>query len=151
VKRTNFDSSRLNSAKKIKVDDNFIPCPIEEDDELYPNGIFLFNITKMLEYINKFSNEIDLVDVNVADFPKCFSSINESHLDSVDVYQPVIIAEISPGHYNLIDGNHRMEKARRLGINSISAYKLNVDQHISFLTEKKAYQSYVDYWNGKLK
>ena len=93
---------------------------------------------------------MDLVDVNVADFPKYFSSINESHLDSVDVSQPIIIAEISPGHYNLIDGNHRMEKARRLGINRISAYKLNVDQHIAFLTKKEAYQSYVAYWNGKV-
>jgi hypothetical protein len=105
----------------------------------------------MLEYITKNRNEIALVDVNVADFPKCFSSINESHLDSVDVNEPVIIAEISPGHYNLIDGNHRMEKARRLGINRISAYKLNVNQHMEFLTEKKAYLSYIDYWNGKLK
>ena len=91
------------------------------------------------------------MNVNVSDFAVCLPSINESHVDSVDVSQPVIIAEISPGHYNLIDGNHRMEKARRLGINRISAYKLNVNQHMAFLTEKKAYLCYIDYWNGKLK
>jgi hypothetical protein len=151
VERSNFDISRLNSAKKIKANDNFIPCPTKNGDELYQNGIFVFNITKMVEYIKMNSNEIYLVDVDVSDFPICFSSINESHVDSVDVTQPVIIAEISPGHYNLIDGNHRMEKARRLGINRMSAYKLNVNQHIKFLTEKKAYLSYIDYWNGKLK
>jgi len=151
LKRSNFDISRLNSAKKLKVNDDFIPCPTKEGDELYPNGIFVFNITKMIEYIKENSIEIDLVDVDVSDFPKCFSSINESHVDSVDVSQPVIIAEMSPGHYNLIDGNHRMEKARRLGINMISAYKLNVNQHMAFLTEKNAYLSYIDYWNGKLK
>ena len=151
MKRSNFDISRLKSAKKLKVNDNFIPCPAEKVDELYQNGIFVFNITKMIEYIKKNSSEIDLVDVDVSDFPKCFSSISESHVDSVDVSQPVIIAEMSPGHYNLIDGNHRMEKARRLGIKRISAYKLNVNQHMTFLTEKKAYLSYIDYWNGKLK
>ena len=50
---------------------------------------------------------------------KGFSSINESHMDSVVISQPVILAEISPGRFNLIDGNHRMEKARRLGVMSI--------------------------------
>ena len=78
VKRSNFDISRLNSAKKLKINENFIPCPSKEGDELYANGIFVFNITKMLGYINKNSNEMNLVDVNVADFPKYFSSINES-------------------------------------------------------------------------
>jgi hypothetical protein len=151
VKRSNFDLTRLSSAEKLKANEKFTPCPINKGDELFPNGIFVFNITKMLEYIEKNSNEVELVDVDVADFPKCFSSIDESHVDSVDVSQPVILAEISPGHYNLVDGNHRMEKARRMGKSSISAYKLNVNQHITFLTEKKAYLSYIDYWNGKLK
>jgi len=62
----------------LKINENFIPCPSKEGDELYANGIFVFNITKMLGYINKNSNQMDLVDVNVADFPKYFSSINES-------------------------------------------------------------------------
>jgi len=63
------------------------------------------------------------VEVAVEDFYKDFSSINESHVDSVDISLPVLLAEISPGRYNLIDGNHRMEKARRMGINCMPAYK----------------------------
>jgi len=78
VKRSNFDISRLNSAKKIEVNDNFIPCPTKKGDELYPNGIFVYNITKMIEYIKKNSNEIDLVDVDVSDFPIYFSSISNN-------------------------------------------------------------------------
>jgi hypothetical protein len=97
------------------------------------------------------SNEVDLVEIEVGDFPKSFSSIEESHVDSVEFSRPVILAEISPGHYNLVDGNHRMEKARRMGISSIFAYKLNVKQHIKFLTKKEAYLSYIEYWNSKLK
>jgi hypothetical protein len=58
---------------------------------------------------------------------------------------------MSPGKYNLIDGNHRMEKARRSGIENIMAYKLGVKQHIPFLTTQKADIAYVEYWNGKLK
>ncbi|MDA8090707.1 MAG: ParB/Srx family N-terminal domain-containing protein [Nitrospiraceae bacterium] len=58
---------------------------------------------------------------------------------------------IPHGRYNLIDGHHRMEKARRMGIKSVQAYRLNVEQHLKFLTSKKAYLSYIEYWNSKLK
>ena len=150
MKRSNFDLERLQSAEKLEANENFTPCPVNKGDELFPNGIFVFNITKMVEHIKKKSDEIDLVEAAVADFPKSFSSVAESHVDSVDISRPIILAEISPGHYNLIDGNHRMEKARRMGMSRILAYRLYVKQHIEFLTERKAYLSYVDYWNGKL-
>ena len=151
MKRSNLDLERLKSAKKLKTNKNFIPCPTDECNELYPNGIFVFNITKMLEHIKNNPDEIELLEVAVADFSKSFSCIDESHVDSVDVSRPVIIAEISPGQHNLIDGNHRMDKARKMGISHILAYKLNVHQHIGFLTKRKAYLTYVEYWNGKLK
>ena len=151
VKKSNFDLKRVQSAEKLIADDSFTPCPVNDDDELYPNGIFVFNITKLLGFIEKHPNEIDLVKVEVADFPRSFSSFDESHVDSVEVSRPVILAEIAPGRYNLIDGNHRMEKARKMGTKSIFAYKLNVKQHLKFLTAKNAYLAYIEYWNGKVK
>ncbi len=138
-------------AEMLKVDNDFIPCPVATGDELFPNGIFEFNITKMLEYIKKNSDGIAIEEVAVSDFFEGFSSINESHMDSVEISQPVIMAEISPGQYNLIDGNHRMEKARRVGLKSMLSYRLNVKQHMKFLTSKKAYVAYITYWNSKLK
>lgn len=86
----------------------------------------------------------------MSEFPLKFSCLTESHVDTVDVSRPVILAEISPGHYNLIDGNHRMEKARRAGITKMKAHKFSARQHIAFLTSKKSYLSYVEYWNSKL-
>lgn len=136
--------------KKLKANKDFIPCPIDDDDEIYPNGIFEFNITKMLDYIQKNPDSFPVEQVAVKDFYKELSVINESHVDSVDVSKPVILAEIAPGRFNLIDGNHRMEKARRLGIETVFAYRLDVEQHIRFLTDKRAYLSYVEYWNSKL-
>ncbi len=138
-------------AKMLEVDNDFTPCPVATGDELFPNGIFEFNITKMLEYIQINPNGITLEEVAVSDFHKGFSSINESHMDSVEISRAVILAEISPGQYNLIDGTHRMEKARRMGIKSMLAYRLNVEQHMRFLTSKKAYVAYIEYWNSKLK
>jgi len=137
--------------KMLKIDNSFTPCPTKSGDELYPNGIFEFNITKMLEFIQKNIDCITVEEVAVDNFPKEFSSIDESHVDSVDISLPVLLAEISPDRYNLIDGNHRMEKARRIGVSSMTAYKLNVKQHINFLTSKRAYVTYVEYWNDKVR
>jgi hypothetical protein len=33
---------------KLKFDKNFQPCPVEPGDELYLNGIFEFNIARLL-------------------------------------------------------------------------------------------------------
>ena len=60
------------------------------------------------------------------------------------------MAEIAPGRYNLIDGNHRIEKARIMGLVSLMAHKMDVERHMKFLTGKKAYVAYIEYWNSKL-
>lgn len=139
-----------NAAKKLKVNKNFVPCPVETEDELFPNGIFVFNITKMNEYIQTHSEDIPCEEIAVSDFSNS-STVNESHIDSVEVSRPVILAEIAPGRYNVIDGNHRMEKARRMGIKNVTAYKLSAKQHMQFLTSEKAYIAYIEYWNDKVK
>lgn len=136
--------------KRLRMNDHFEPCPVADGDELYPNGIFEFNITRMVEYIQGNSDGVALEEIAVSDFPKASSFLDESYIDSVEVTRPVILAEISPGRYNLIDGHHRIEKARRMGINSVRAYKLTAEQHIRFLISKEAYVAYVRYWNSKL-
>ena len=137
--------------KPLKIDDDFLPCLVAAGDELYPNGIFVFNISKIIEYIQRNPDSVPLEELAVRDFSQSFSSVNESHVGSVEVSKPVILAEISPGRYNLIDGHHRMEKACRMGINSVRAYKLNVHQHMRFLISKESYEAYVGYWNSKIK
>ena len=37
--------------RHMTPDKDFTPLPLSEGDELFPNGIFEFNITKMLAYI----------------------------------------------------------------------------------------------------
>jgi hypothetical protein len=134
--------------KKLKIK-NFKSCPIDEGDEMFPNGIFVFNITKIAEYIQ--NSNITCEEVLVKDFSRGSSKFKEDHLATVDTTKPVIVAEISPDRYNVIDGNHRMEKARRLGIEKVMAYKLSPEHHLQFLTTDKGYLAYVEYWNSKLK
>ena len=135
----------------LKADTDFTPHPIHDGDELFANGLFEFNVTRILEHLENDPSDVDLVEVPMTDFFPEFSSVDESHVEFADISRPVLLAEVSPGHYNLIDGHHRVEKARRVGAGGILAYKLNVRQHMDFLTSKKAYLSYIEYWNSKLK
>ena len=132
---------------------NFKPCSVDDGDEIYPNGIFEFNITKMMAFIQQNKSAVVQENIEVkscrTDFPN--KNLNESTVESANLSNPVILAEISPQRYNLIDGHHRIEKALRLGVKRIPAYKLAAPQHIHFLTSLKAYSSYVDYWNTKVK
>ena len=138
-------------AKKLKTCAHFTPCPVETGDELYANGIFEFNITKMIEYIEKNLDRVALDEIAVSDFFEVSSSIDKRHMATVDISQPIIVAEISPSRYNVIDGNHRMEKARGMGIENMPAHKLGPEQHTKFLTSERAYVAYIEYWNSKLK
>jgi len=61
------------------------------------------------------------------------------------------MAEISPGRYNVIDGHHRIANARREGASTVPAGRVRCPNHIVFLTSARAYESYVEYWNSKLK
>lgn len=140
---------RIGLNRKLKISNNFKPCTIDDGDELYPNGIFVYNITKMAEFIQ--NQKITCEEVLVRDYSRGSSKFREGHLEAVDVAKPVIVAEISPGRYSVIDGNHRMEKARRMGIEKILAYKLSPVQHVQFLTTEKGYLAYIEYWNCKLK
>lgn len=134
----------------LMFDKNFTPLPVDESDEIFANGIFLFNITKMLEFIHSHLDEFVTENIAVKDYFKEFSSINENHMNFVQISELVLLAEMAPGRYNLIDGNHRMEKARRMGIENIMAYRLNVKHHIKFITTQRAYAAYIEYWNDKL-
>jgi hypothetical protein len=136
--------------RKLKARADFVPLEIESGDEFYPNGIFEFNITKLARYIKESPDKFRPEPVNIGDFAGEFSSINEPHMESALSTEPVIIAEISPGRYNLIDGNHRMEQARRRGEKTIMGYKIGPRDHMRFITTKKGYSAYIEYWNEKI-
>jgi len=132
------------------IDENFEPATADEGDELFPNGIFLFNITKMIAYIEKHPDEFAPEMVSVEDHRSSFASLDEDHIETTDYTKPVILAEIRPAVFNVIDGNHRIEKAYRSNIELIPAYLLHPKDHMPFLTSVKSYQSYVEYWNSKI-
>ena len=38
-----------------------------------------------------------------------------------------------------------------MGAKTVPAYRLSVDHHMKFLTSQKAYWTYVEYWNDKVR
>jgi hypothetical protein len=135
----------------LKPDKNFKPCPAAEEDELFRNGIFIFNISRMLSVIRENPDLFPVGEVAVKEIYSVSPYINEGHLDSVNVSEPVLLAEIAPDRYNLIDGHHRVEKAHRQKIETLKAYRLKALQHINFLITQNGYEKYVEYWNDKIK
>jgi hypothetical protein len=103
----------------------------------------------MLDFINQ-SDSIQPEPVKVSDFWHSVENANEDHLPTVDLTKPIIIAEIAPDRYNIIDGNHRVEKAKRENIATLPAYRIKARDHVRFLTSQKSYLCYVDYWNDKV-
>lgn len=153
---TGHAQSRKKQVKKrisrsLRLDRQFVPVSVDDGDEFFPNGIFTFNITKMILFINSHRVDFAPEPVAVRDHAGSRSSLSQAVLDSLHNTEPVILAEIAPGRYNLIDGNHRMEKARRAGLEHVMAYKVRMEQHIRFLTTHEGYLAFVEYWNGKLK
>lgn len=144
----------MNSGHKLfKISKKFKPCPVEDDDELFPNGIFEFNVTKMQLFINQNPHLFALTQARVSEYSALNTNLDDDYIasEAVDVDRPVILAEIAPVRYNLIDGHHRLEKARKLGMEFVPAFRVAAEQHMAFLTTSASYTAYIDYWNQKVK
>ncbi|MCA0991402.1 ParB N-terminal domain-containing protein [Pseudalkalibacillus hwajinpoensis] len=138
--------------RKIKMNKNYVPLVCNVGDEIFRNGLFYFNITRMTEDIHAGHLHVDIEMIDVKEwFNSHFhSSINEEHLPLVNVDSPIIQAEIRPGMYEIIDGNHRIEKAYREELPTIQSYKLKGEQLLPYFKDKELYVAFVEYWNSKL-
>lgn len=139
------------TAVKLKIDKTFQPCPAKPGDELYPNGIFEFNITRILAFVVTDVDRFPIERVAVDDIANYGSeNLDEEAIGTADLFRPILLAEISPGLFSLIDGHHRVAKARREGVKTLPAHRVACPHHVRFLTSTLAYERYVEYWNGKL-
>jgi len=135
---------------KLRLNRNFRPCFVDRGEELFANGIFVFNITRLLAFIETHREHFPIEMLQLSDIPfSSVSHLDQATIDAADVFRPVLMAEISPGRYNLIDGQHRVARARRENLARIAAYRMNCPDHVRFLTSNRAYESYVRYWNSK--
>ncbi|WP_347548524.1 hypothetical protein ABFG93_13390 [Pseudalkalibacillus hwajinpoensis] len=73
--------------RKIQMNKNYVPLPSDLGDEIYPNGIFHFNITRMVGHIHSgvLNVEEETIDVKKWFIKYTHGKINENHLPTVDV------------------------------------------------------------------
>ncbi|WP_245843816.1 hypothetical protein [Oceanobacillus rekensis] len=142
----------MNKNRKFKMNIDYKPLPVNERDEIFRNGIFLFNISRIMEHINKGDLDVEEEQIDINEWFKTHwhTSVNEDHLPTVDITQPTLQAEISPNIHVIIDGNHRIEKAFRDGVSCIHSYKMSGEQLVAYLKDVRGYEAYIKYWNSKL-
>lgn len=118
---------------------------------MFPNGIFEFNVTKLLAFISDHPSQFPVEQVEIESLGRISAtSLREQTIRTANLKTPIVLAEISPNRFNVIDGNHRVEKARREGMRFIPAYRVHAHQHMAFLTSVRAYETYIKYWNSKI-
>lgn len=98
------------------------------------NGILIWDITAILEDIdhNPEAYSIRYLPTSI------LSRHNNAHVSRTqamltDISKPLVVAELSPNHLLLIDGNHRLFKAELLGIQQVPCYYLPVKQQQHFI------------------
>ena len=136
--------------RMLKLDRAFQPCVAEDDDEVFLNGIFEFNVTRLLAYIEVHADGFPVDSIAVAVIHD-MGAVNEVAIGNSDLTRPILMAEIAPGRYNVIDGHHRVAKARREHVAAIPVRRVPCPEHVAFLTSNRAYAAYVEYWNSKIK
>ncbi len=137
--------------RKLTINENFIPPISDEDNEFFANGIFEFSITKLLALIKANPHHFPIGDVSVRTlFEGDGKHLDEEDIKQADLTAPILLAEIRAAFFNIIDGNDRVAKARRIKQETISAYRIGQEFHTNFLTSVKAYKIHVEYWNEKL-
>lgn len=148
---TALNGVRVKLNRKLKFNKKFVPAKVDAGDEIFANGIFLFNITKLTQFIKSNLDKFSIETVSISEHKKFKSeNLDEATIQNANLSDPIILAEISPGQFNIVDGNHRLEKATRLNIDTLPGFRVLPDVHIQFLTTQKAYESYIHYWNDKL-
>jgi len=50
---------------KLKLNRKFVPCQVDPDDEMFPNGIFVFNVTKLLAHVQANAPKFPVEEVAV--------------------------------------------------------------------------------------
>lgn len=146
---------KIKHPRILKLIKNYIPKQqSSEDIELYPNGVFTFFISKIMEDIKSGHFKPKKQRINLEKWRKTHyhspESLDENHLKIAKTSKPIIQAEIKIGKFEIIDGNHRFEKAWREGKKTINSYKIYGEELIPYFYDQKGYEYFVKHWNSKL-
>ena len=138
--------------RHLHIDENFAPCTPYPGDEIYSRSAVKLNISAILRVLEAgaIAHRTERIHLSVW-FSSRFGSggtINEMHLNNIEIKQPVIQAELKPDYFEIIDGNHRMAKARRDGLEYIDSIKLSAESLLPFFVDRNSCLGFIEHWNG---
>ena len=108
-------------------------------------GSIMWDIKKLLNDVEKF--EIRTFEVKHLAVKNPFHG-NEEYAMTTDITQPLIIVNLTENIDKLIDGNHRLQKALKLGVGMIDAYYLSFKEHRDYIVDfnERIYRQVVNHW-----
>ena len=124
------------------------------EDELYVNGYFIFNISKLISLIPAGINAGYVMEKSVS-VDRCLEYVDatvmeERHIKAADLEKPIIFIEVAPDTYNLADGRHRICKAFKKKAKMLPAYFVRAEFAEHFLQDMDQYKAHCNYWNTKV-
>ncbi len=82
---------------KLKLDKEFRPCSAEAGDELFPNGIFEFNISRLLSFIQAHADRFPVEPVELTDIPDYGDAgLGEKAICTADLSRPILLPKSPP-------------------------------------------------------
>lgn len=127
-------------------------------EEWFPNGIFNYNVSRLIRDLAMDGAEKEkktpwlytavgtCVSVDdVIDNCHGLGKMEEEHIQAADLERPLIFIELAPDSFNLIDGHHRLEKAKREGLTELPAWMVDAHAAIHYLGSEYEYSRYVGY------
>ena len=69
----------------MKCDKKFQPCPLDEDDEMFANGIFVFNITKLVAFVSANADKFLLEEIVVKEGDYSSNILTESTVETANL------------------------------------------------------------------
>ena len=87
------------------------------------NGILIWDVTSILEDIEQHPDSYTIQTLSTALLADHNDArVSHTRAAASDLTKPLVVAELSKDHLLLIDGNHRLHKARALGLENIPCY-----------------------------
>jgi len=96
--------------------------------------LITWNITKIIEELDRVSMPIKYYDVEYL-VAKFYDSVDTDYAMNTDITIPLIIASIEENKEKLLDGNHRLYKAKMLKIEKLPCYVLPLEFHKKFIED----------------
>ena len=108
-------------------------------------GSVMWDVEMLLDNIDKYSTRT--FDVKNLALNNPFHG-NEEYAMNTDIAKPLIVVNLTDNVDKVIEGNHRLQKALKLGVGEIVAYYLSFEEHRDYIVDfnEAIYCQIVSHW-----